>query len=68
MHDACVFTNSDMYKKGRQGTLFTQWKKKTCGVQVYVELLKIKCMKHLMFQVPLVILGDPAYPALPWLM
>ena len=34
VHDACVFSNSDIYKKGIQGTLFPDWKKDISGVQV----------------------------------
>ena len=51
VHDARVFTNSSLYRKGSIGTLLPDWKRDVCGVQVL-----------------LVILGDPAYPALPWLM
>lgn len=51
VHDARVFVNSTLYRKGNSGKLFPDWKKDLCGIQV-----------------PLVILGDPAYPALPWLM
>ena len=34
VHDARVFSNSDIYKKGIQGTLFPDWKKDISGVQV----------------------------------
>ena len=34
VHDARVFSNSDIYKKGIQGTLFPDWKKNISGVQV----------------------------------
>ena len=33
VHDACVFSNSDIYKTGIQGTLFPDWKNLS-GVQV----------------------------------
>ena len=51
VHDARVFVNSSVYRKGMNGTLLPDWKRLMCGVHV-----------------PLIILGDPAYPALPWLM
>ena len=34
VHDARVFSNSDIYKKGIQSTLFPDWKKDISGVQV----------------------------------
>ena len=38
------------------------------GSYVVLELFKIKCLQHLLFQVPFVILRDLVYyPALPWL-
>lgn len=51
VHDARVFTNSTLYRKGQEGALLPQW----------VEHLEGR-------DVPLVILGDPAYPLLSWLM
>ena len=51
VHDARVFANSGVFTKGQNGTLFPDWKKALCGVDV-----------------PVVILGDPAYPLLTWLM
>ena len=47
VHDACVFTNSTLYRKGQGGKLIPNWTEAIGG---------------------LVILGDPAYPLLPWLM
>ena len=32
VHDARVFSNSEVYKKGMQGTLLTDWKKQISGV------------------------------------
>ena len=34
VHDARVFSNSEVYKKGMQGTLLPDWKKEISGVQV----------------------------------
>jgi len=35
VHDARVFTNSDVYKKGRQGILFPDWKKDMWCTGIY---------------------------------
>ena len=51
VHDARVFTSSDLYEKGQNGTLFPAWNREICETQV-----------------PILLLGDPAYPLLPWLM
>ena len=51
VHDARVFANSTLYKKGQDGVLLPNW----------TEIISGK-------EVPLVVLGDPAYPLLPWLM
>ena len=51
VHDARVFSNSSLYKRGQAGTLLPHCRKSLSGSDV-----------------PLVILGDPAYPLLPWLM
>ncbi len=52
MHDARVFANSSIYMKGENGDLISENKTKN------------------MYDVdiPLVLLGDAAYPLLPWLM
>ena len=34
VHDARVFSNSSLYRKGMGGTLFPDWKKTICGVDV----------------------------------
>ena len=51
VHDARVFVNSSLFKRGQTKTLLPDWKKKLGSNDV-----------------PLVILGDPAYPLLDWLM
>ena len=51
VHDARVFSNSSLYQRGQNGTLFPDWKKEICGKDI-----------------PIVMLGDPAYPLLPWMM
>ena len=51
VHDARVFVNSSFYKEMVNETLFSNWKRRTNGVDI-----------------SLLVLGDPAYPALPWLM
>ena len=51
VHDARVFTNSELFEKAQAVTLLPSSPKLIHGVSV-----------------PLVILADPAYPLLPWLM
>ena len=51
VHDARVFVNSTLYKRGQAGTLLPDWKKTISGKEI-----------------PLLMLGDPAYPLLHWLM
>ena len=51
VHDARVFVNSSLYKKGQEGILLPNWTETIQGKEV-----------------PLVLLGDPAYPLLTWLM
>ena len=52
VHDARVFANSSLYVKGRSGWLFPAWTRK---------IGTCNC------NVPLLILGDPAYALLAWL-
>ena len=51
VHDACVFTISELFENGQVGTLLAFSPRLIHGANV-----------------PLLILADPAYPLLPWLM
>ena len=51
VHDARVFANSSLFKRGQSKTLLPNWVKSISGKNI-----------------PLVFLGDPAYPLLDWLM
>ena len=53
VHDARVLANSTFYHKATSGNLLPDWK---------------RVINHMHVDVPLLILGDPAYPLLPWLM
>ena len=35
VHDARVFVNSSLYQRGRSSTLFPDWKRNICGVEVW---------------------------------
>ena len=51
VHDARVFSNSSLYQRGQNNSLFPDLTEAIAGRDV-----------------PLVLIGDPAYPLLPWLM
>ena len=71
VHDARVFVNSSLYQKGNTSALFPDWKRSICGVEVSAFVCDEMTAfndTHSPLKVPLVVLGDPAYPALPWLM
>ena len=51
VHDARIFSNSDLYLKGSNGQLFPDQTRTING-----------------HSLPIVIVGDPAYPLLPWVM
>ena len=51
VHDARVFANSTLYRKGQNRELLPTWTESIGGIDV-----------------PLVVLGNPTYPLLPWLM
>ncbi|KAJ8018434.1 Protein ANTAGONIST OF LIKE HETEROCHROMATIN PROTEIN 1 [Holothuria leucospilota] len=51
VHDARILSNSDIFMRGQEGTLFPERNRNINGVEV-----------------PIMLLGDAAYPLLPWLM
>ncbi|XP_067667653.1 putative nuclease HARBI1 [Haliotis asinina] len=55
VHDARVFSNSEIFQKGEESRLFPKWFKKVSLSDKDVQL-------------PVVILGDPAYPLRSWLL
>lgn len=44
VHDARVFTNSSPYHKGINSTLFPDWKRNLCGVEVRLDKLYCLCV------------------------
>ena len=46
VHDARVFVNSSLYNKGMSSTLFPDWKRNICGVQVRRNFTK-SCVQYM---------------------
>ena len=69
VHDAHVFSNLDIYKREYKAHCYLTGRRRylECRYVCYMLAYLLYCLTCTL-QAPLLILGDSAYPALPWLM